>query len=309
MNVLFSGLNSVLQEEDIDYLTKIGFNLAFKSKSEDLEDPTWPEVIVTYRFTQSQPISKFPNLKYIQTPSAGFNHLDLDYIKENNISLHNARGVHGIAISEYVLGKILEVYKNSKYYQKHQENKTWDGKSFMKALYLRKAAVLGTGSIGQEIAKRLQVFGVEVTGFNSNGRDIEFFDQCHPLTSFSEHAKIYDIVIVALPLNEQTEGFLNRKRLLSMNRDAILINIGRGKLIDEATLISLLDTQFLAVILDVFEVEPLPQESPLWHHPKVTVTPHNSSQDPTTNLMLRNLILDNLSALAKNEELANKVIL
>ncbi len=307
MNVLFSGLEHLMQQEDIDYLTRVGFNVAFKKNTEEVDDPTWPTVMVGFKFIESQPLDHFTNLRVLQLTSAGYNHLDLEYIKRNKISLHNARGAHSIPIAEYVLGKILEVLKDSRFYQQCQNDKVWDRSKPMKALYQKRAAILGTGSIGQEIAKRLQVFEVETWGFNSDGRAIDYFDHTYPLNQFSDLAKRFDIVILALPLNEQTNKFMNKERLLSIQNEAILINIGRGQLIDEPALIELLDSHFSAVILDVFEVEPLPQESPLWHHPKVIVTPHHSSVDPTSDLKLKQLILDNLTAYMKNEPLINQI--
>ena len=307
MNVLFSGINHVLQQEDVDYLTRIGFNIAFKEEKEDVEDPTWPNFIVTHRFTDTQPVQAFPNLKVLQITSAGFNHLDLVQIRQQNVQLYNARGAYSVPIAEYVLGKILEVLKKSQSFMQYQEQKIWESEVKMKSLYQKKAAILGTGSIGQEIAKRLQAFEVETYGFNSNGRSIDNFDYTHPLMKFSDLAKRFDIVILALPINESTHHFFNKERLLDIKHDAILVNIGRGSLIDESALIELLDTQFSTVILDVFEVEPLPKESVLWHHPKVIVTPHNSSHDPTATLKLRQLILDNLTAYIKNVPLKNHV--
>lgn len=307
MNVLFSGLKHLMQQEDIDYLTRVGFNVAFKKNTEEFDDPTWPTVMVGFKFIENQPLQHFTNLRVLQLTSAGYNHLDLEYIKENKISLHNARGAHSIPIAEYVLGKILEVLKDSRFYQQCQNDKVWDRSKPMKALYQRRAAILGTGSIGQEIAKRLQVFEVETSGFNSDGRAIDYFDHTYPLHQFSDLAKRFDIVILALPLNEQTNQFMNKERLLSIQNEAILINIGRGQLINEPALIELLDSHFSAVILDVFEVEPLPQESPLWDHPKVIVTPHHSSVDPTSDLKLKQLILDNLTAYMKNEPLINEI--
>lgn len=267
------------------------------------------EVIVGITPAQTMDLSQFTNLKMIQLPSAGYDQIPINELRKRNIILANASGVYSVPIAEWVIGKILEIIKQSKYYIQNQERHIWKKNTHTIELPDRKALIFGTGSIGQEIAKRLKAFDVIVDGVNSNGRDILHFRQCYDLKKGQEEAMNYDILIFSLPNNEDTAGLVNEKFITTLKDTAILINVGRGTLINELDLINALNKdKFLGIALDVMQKEPLPIESELWTHPKVLITPHSSFLSDGINKRRIDLITNNILAFYHNKEIKNRVI-
>lgn len=267
------------------------------------------EMIVGITPAQKLNLEQFPNLKMIQLPSAGYDQIPMEELKKRNIILANASGVYSIPISEWVIGKILEIIKQSKFYFQNQEKLIWKKNNHMIELPNRKALVFGTGSIGQEIAKRLNAFDVIVDGVNSNGRDIIHFRQCFNLEKGKQEASNYDILIFSLPNNQDTAGLVDEKFINTLKDTVILINVGRGTLINERDLIEALNKdKFSGVALDVMQTEPLPSESELWTHPKVYITPHSSFISDGINKRRLDLILNNVLAFYQHKEIINRVI-
>jgi phosphoglycerate dehydrogenase-like enzyme len=254
-------------------------------------------------------LESFPNLKLIQLPSAGYDRVPLEQLKKRNITLANASGVYSIPIAEWVIGKLLEIVKQSKFYYQNQSQVIWKKSYNMIELPNRKALIFGTGSIGQEIAKRLKAFDVIVDGVNSNGRAITHFHECFDMKQGKEKARDYDILIFSLPNNEETSELVNTDFLKDLKQDTILINIGRGTLINEVDLIaSLKQGKFMGVALDVMSIEPLPTTSELWGHPKVIISPHSSFISDKIDQRRVDLITYNIIAYYQNKEIKNKII-
>lgn len=267
------------------------------------------EIIVGITPAQTINLDIFPNLKMIQLPSAGYDQIPIHDLKKRNIILSNASGVYSIPISEWVIGKVLEIIKQSKFYHQNQQQSIWKKNNRMLELPNCKALVFGTGSIGQEIAKRLNAFDVIVDGVNSNGRDIIHFHQCYDMENGKVQAYKYDILIFSLPNNEETAGLVNEKFINTLKDDAILINVGRGTLINEQDLINALkNDKFLGVALDVMQTEPLPAKSELWNHPKVLITPHSSFISDGINQRRVDLITTNILAFHHQKEIKNRII-
>ena len=247
------------------------------------------------------------SLQWIQLQAVGFDGLDLQSLHQKNIILTNGSGTSSAPIAEYVLGAILYHYKQFAHYTKLQLTQTWNRKPIGKEISASSVAILGTGHIGADIAKRLHPFGVKITGFNSNGRHVDSFDECAPLSTLASMIADFDIVILALPLNANTLHIIDGAMIDAMRESALLINIGRGALIAQQDLESRLDTHLGGVILDVFETEPLPENNPLWSHPKVFITPHISYASQFNETKLESLIVENLVRYAKGEALLNIV--
>jgi phosphoglycerate dehydrogenase-like enzyme len=267
------------------------------------------EVIVGMPLPEHTTFESFPNLKMIQLPSAGYDRVPLNQLKSKNIMLANASGVYSVPIAEWVIGKLLEIIKLSKYYYNNQSKGVWKKNFGMVELAGRTALVFGTGSIGQEIAKRLRAFDVVVDGVNSNGRDIKYFNMCFDMKSGKEMSKKYDILIFSLPNNEETFGLVNSDFLNNLKHDAVLINIGRGTLIKEDDLIeSLKQGKFMGVALDVMNVEPLPQTSELWTLDNVIISPHSSFISEKIDQRRVDLITSNIILFSQNKEIKNRII-
>lgn len=267
------------------------------------------EVIVGIPSPENIDLESLPNLKMIQLPSAGYDRVPLHQLKSKNVILANASGVYSVPIAEWVIGKLLEITKHSKYYYQNQSKGIWKKNFGMVELSGRRALVFGTGSIGQEIAKRLNAFDVVVDGVNSNGRNITNFNNCYDMRIGKEKSKSYDILIFCLPNNEETAGLVNSSFLDNLKHDAILINIGRGSLINEDDLVeSLKQGKFMGVALDVMNVEPLPQTSELWSLSNVIISPHSSFISEKIDQRRVDLITFNIIAFSENREIKNRII-
>lgn len=251
---------------------------------------------------------EFRNLRAVQLSSAGFDMIDLAQLKQRGISVSNASGIYSIPIAEWVVGKVLEVYKDSRTLYQHLEKKQWVKSREMQELSDKKAIVFGTGGIGLEIANRLNPFVVKVDGVNSNGRHVDVFYQCYSLDSVYSVLKNYDIIIFALPSNSATIRYVNSTFLSKCKESAVLVNVGRGTLIDEGALIdSLNEGKFFSVVLDVTQKEPLPSDSELYGFQRVIISPHNSFGSHKISQRLKELFVENIYRSYRKEPLINQL--
>ena len=294
MNVLLTGAWPDA-ENFKNEIEGLGNSVCFMQNQNDALpcDCAWPEAVVCSHLFEYHSIDKFENLKFIQCVMAGVEHLPLDYIREHNIKLMNASGVYSIPIAEYVVGGILQIYKDSFGFYKKQTAHTWEKNRELLELTNKKVFILGTGSIGCEIAKRLHAFDCKIIGFNRSEAKPENFDEVHNISNFAEMAHDSDIIVSALPLDSSTHHLIKDEVLASLKSTAVLINVSRGQIIDTEALTSHIKN-IKGAILDVFEDEPLPESHPLWSAPNVIITPHNSFVGDQNNQRLNTLIMSNI---------------
>lgn len=241
-------------------------------------------------------IKKFKKLKFIQLTSAGLDRIPLDYINEHRIKIFNAKGVYSIPIAEWVVLKILEIYKKSRLFYIAQHNHKWEKQRNLFELTNKTASIIGFGDVGVEIAKRLRVFGVNIIGVGRRQIQSELIDEYYLIDSIDEVLNKSDIVILTLPLTEETRHLINNNKITSMKNKSVLINVSRGAVIDQTALVkSLKKDKFLGVALDVFEIEPLPLDSQLWDFDEAIVTPHNSFESNEVNERFFELAFENLA--------------
>lgn len=248
----------------------------------------------------------FTNLRYLHLLSAGYDTIPLDILTNMGVKVSNGRGLYSVQIAEYTLAQILSYLKKIEEYKVSQEAKEWNLDISPLSLYNKKALLLGTGSISYEIAKRLSAFDVHVSGVNSNGRSVEGFDTCYALDSVDSILGDYDFIISALPSNEKTRHKINEDFFNNMKKGSILINVGRGDLIDEESISSWIDHLGL-LVMDVFEKEPLDKNSELWNHPNIRVTPHISYKTETNNEKTVGLVSKNIEAFVNGQTVDNLI--
>ena len=282
----------------LDTIRALGFEvICLEQESSPLQvDVTEVEAVVCNSLFFHQGIRQFKNLKFIQLLSAGLDRVPLEYIEQKGIRLYNAGDVYSIPMAEWAVLKILEIYKDSRHFYRAQNERRWEKKRDLLELAGKKAAIIGLGNVGQATAKRLKAFGVEITGIDIRKVESEFTDHNFMIDRLDEALKQSDIIILTLPLNEETRHLINADRLKFMDDKSVLVNLSRGGIIDEAALVSALQNgKFRGIALDVFEEEPLPPDNPLWGFDRVIITPHNSYVSDKVQERLFKLILDNLS--------------
>ena len=247
------------------------------------------------------------NLKYIMLTSVGFDQLPKEKVLARNIQVTNNRGGYSIPMAEWIVMCILEIYKRAKMFYNQQQEKIWHMDLVsISELYGQRIGFLGTGTIAIEAAKRLQGFGVEIWGNNTNGRDVEYFDKCFSKDEIDEIFKNCDVVVSTMPCTKETEGMFDKNKFSLMKEGSSFINVGRGKNVKEDDLLLYLG-KFKGVALDVFEQEPLPKDSLLWDAENVIVTPHNCWVSEKNPIRVEKLMYSNLKKYKEGKELANIV--
>lgn len=248
-----------------------------RSKDISDDDYTWAHVLNTYgSHIKHHDITDFTELKWLNVMSAGVDSLPFDDLKD--IPVTNARGIHKIPMMEYTIGLILNHYKNFYQNKVDQNNRFWNKDVSTEELYGKQVHIFGTGSIGSHIAKVLQVFGVVTTGYNTSGREVEGFDKTHTIEEKNSFVNEADIVISILPKTDDTNAIFDDEFFNTMKDDGIFINIGRGNVVTDEVLLHVLENKVIGhLILDVFNLEPLPEDSPFFNYDNLTITPHSSA--------------------------------
>jgi phosphoglycerate dehydrogenase-like enzyme len=307
MNLLLTGAFKYTKRQ-LDSIQGLGFDITFvqdervslSEVNQNINIAAIDAVVCNGLFLYND-ITQFKSLKFIQLTSTGMDRVPLDYIKNHGIHIANARGVYSIPMAEWVVLKILEIYKNSRYFYKAQSERKWQKQRDLLELAGKTATIIGLGNVGIEIAKRLNAFGVHVIGVDNRLLDPAENDLVNELSVPNEIDRVLnkcDIVILTLPLTDQTHHMMNKYRFEVMRDSSILVNVSRGGLINETDLIEALQgNKFLGVALDVFEEEPLNQDSLLWDFDNVIITPHNSFVSDKVHERLFELIVKNLGRL------------
>ena len=154
--------------------------------------------------------------------------------------------------------------------------------------------IFGCGNVGQECAKRFKAFGCKVIGLDISPYESDLFDYIKRADEFEEVFSESDVIVLTAPLTEKTENFIDSEKIEAMKEGCVIVNVSRGKVIDEKSLIDGLKRKLGGAVLDVFNEEPLSPNSPLWKMENVIVTPHNSFVGDGNNERLKALILKNL---------------
>ena len=238
-------------------------------------DDAWVEGIIGNGIFLSHPIERFSNLRYIQLTSAGFDRVPMDYVQAHGIEIHNVRGVYSIPMAEFAVAGVLTLYKQMRFFAERQKQHRWEKHRGLLELSGKNVLIVGCGSVGTECAKRFQAFGCHVVGVDLFPRVDSHYVQMVGLTELDKHLPDADIVVLTLPLTDETKHLMNADRLKRLKASAVLVNIARGGIMDTEALIERLPN-IGGAVLDVFEEEPLTEDSPLWEIKNVLITPHNS---------------------------------
>ena len=294
MNLLVTGAWSD-GKNCIAELEAMGHTVTFMQYEKD-ELPCsyeWVEGVICNGLFLTHTIEQFTNLRYIQLTSAGFDRVDMDYVKSHGIEIHNARGVYSIPMAEFALCGVLQLYKQAAFFRENQCNHLWEKHRGLLELAGKKVLIVGCGSVGNECAKRFKAFGCSMTGVDLFPREDSLYSEMLPLDKLDNALKQADIVVLTLPLTEQTHHLIDNSKLSLMKDGATLVNIARGAIIDTKAFLYHID-RFTGVVLDVFEEEPLNENSPLWDKQNIILTPHNSFVGEGNRGRLREIISENL---------------
>lgn len=308
------GINALLTynygKEKTENLAKLGYDITLIDESKITWDDKFEstEVLACYNPFNRIDISKMKKLKLIQLSSVGIDQISQKDRINPKFMLCNNKGGYSIPMGEFAVLKILELYKNSKNQYEKQRNKLWKWDVNVLELFGKTVGFIGTGSIASESAKRLQGFEVNIIGMNTNGKETQYFDKCFPAILLNEMLPLCDVVVITIPYTKATHHFIDAQCFNAMKDGVYFINIARGAIVDELALIDCLKSGKLkGAALDVFEVEPLPIDNPLWDLKNVIITPHNSWISQMKDTRRYNILYQNMKNYANGVSLNNIV--
>ncbi|MFI5713138.1 2-hydroxyacid dehydrogenase [Kribbella sp. NPDC051620] len=214
-------------------------------------------------------VAEMPALKVVQTQTAGFENL-LPVLREG-VTLCNARGVHDASTAELAVGLILASYRRLARAVKNQEHGEWPSsyQELDDSLADRTVLILGYGSIGEALERRLDGFECDIIRVARRARD-----GVHPITDLPELLPRADVVVLLTPATAETRGLVDAKFLAQLKDGALLVNVARGVVVDTDALLAELTTERISAAVDVTDPEPLPAGHPLWSAPNILINPH-----------------------------------
>lgn len=263
-----------LRDADIAQLTELGVTVA---TPESISDDILANVTISYGWsaTLGAKILAMPNnkLKWVQTMSAGVDYMPLKDLAEQGILLTNASGLKSVPIAQSTVGYIMHFARGLNVYQNRNH---WEEFTDQYMLSELPTVIFGTGHIGQQIAHYLSAFNTPVYGVNTSGRPVDGFDATFSIDNLSSLPDVA-VVISVLPGTDATKHFFNAETFAHFKNLFLFVNVGRGSTVDQAALLDALDKQDIRyAALDVTEVEPIPDDSPLWHHENLLLTQHTT---------------------------------
>lgn len=273
------------------------------------EDVDWAQVILGN--VPAAMLHGSPALEWLQTNSAGVEPYIQPGVLAGDTLLTNATGAYGLAIAEHMLGMLLELFKKLELYRDAQKSGAWQSQGAVKAVYGSTVLVLGMGDIGGEFAARCKALGAKVIGVRRSPRPCpEYADEVHLLEDLDSLLPQADVVAITLPGTDATRGLMSRERLAKMKEGAVLLNVGRGFIVDTEALCDALERgQLSGAGVDVTDPEPLPPTHRLWNIPTAVVTPHISGfyHLRETHERIVGIFLENLRRFQAGEPLRNLV--
>jgi D-2-hydroxyacid dehydrogenase (NADP+) len=299
--------NSYLKDENIKYFKNEFKDLVVETNFEYAKDSSI--AIIMPNFANKTYLDQMPNLKMVQLLTAGFDQLDLNYFKSRNILLAYAKDVFSIQIAEDIFSKILYFNRNLNVFHEQMKQKTWKYMKVNHEIYGSTIGIIGAGSIGIEVAKRMKAFQTKVYGYKKTLENLDYFDQVYnDRKGLEKILKESDYIIISIALSKETYHLIGNKELELMKDSALLINVARGDVIDQEALYNALKHKTIrGAGLDVTSPEPLPSENLLWSLDNILITPHNASSSPYVNLRLIHQVKNSIHRYLKNEKLDNIV--
>jgi len=264
---------------------------------------------------RSEQFAYAKQLKWVHSTAAGVSQLMYPELSDSGVIVTNPSGIFSVPMAEHTMGMILALARNFPDTVRFQDaakwaqQDLWDKPQHLSEINGSLLLIVGYGSIGRELAKRAQAFGMRVWGVTRSGQgDKTHAEQILPASQLHEALAHADYVVVAAPDTNETKRLIGAERIALMKPGARLINVGRGSLLDETALIMALQSGKLSgAALDVASCEPLPADSPLWKAPNLFITPHTSGVSDRLWQRETELLLRLLEAWFAGRELSNRV--
>ena len=274
------------------------------------------DVIVTSGFWSNDLLDGTPRVKFVQSASAGIDQYDQDKFQAQSVRLASGQGVNERAVAEHAMALILSLARLIPEARDNQRGKTWRGMISdpnirEDELGGKTMLIFGMGRIGSRLATLAKAFDIHVIAVKRDpSKGGEAAHEVHAQEKLPALLPQADIVALTCPLTPQTENLINAEAFAAMKPTAHLINVARGKVVEEAALIAALQNgQIAAAGLDCTVEEPLPESSPLWSIDNALITPHTAGETRRYEDNVIDILMDNLEQLWRgNAELRNQVV-
>lgn len=256
------------------------------------------------------PREAFLDASWTHCIRAGYDAFDTDAYDTTGVPLTNSTGIHGATVGEIAVGYMLSLARLLHRYRDHQNEADWYEPDYERPFTLQneRLCVVGLGTLGAGIAARADALGMEVVGVRRSDEPVEGVSELHHPDDLHEAIADARFVAMAIPHTPETEGTLGAEEFALMRSDAYVINVARGPVVDEDAMVQALQTgQIAGAGLDVFETEPLPEESPLWGMDDVVISPHKGSATNRYHLDIAELVAENVERFQSGEALRNRV--
>lgn len=287
--------------------------LFFDNEKELLESKDFEDVEIILGEPELSTIHSMKKLRWLQMTWAGVNIYTSAPDFPKNVVVTNASGAYGCVISEYIVSGILALVKNLFAYRVQMQDGGWSKIEGEDTIEGKRVLILGTGNIGEDTAKKLKCFGCYIVGIcRTPGKENAFFDEMFTIDSLDEQLQSADVVVIALPGTAETAGMFDADRISKMKADAILVNVGRGFIVNtDAVTDALQNRRIRGAVLDVTDPEPLPENHPLRNMENVILTPHISGvswgDNNFTKKRIMEIFCENLKRDNNNEPKRNVV--
>lgn len=256
------------------------------------------------------PRPEFLDASWVHCIRAGYDEFDTDAYEDAGVPLTNSSGIHGATVGELAIGYMLSFARLLHIYRDHQNERQWYRPDYERPFTIEneRLAVVGLGTLGQGIAERADALGMDVIGVRPSQDPVPGVSEIYHPDDLHEAIEDARFVALAVPHTPETEGLLSTEEFELMREDAYVINVSRGPVVDESALEDALDEGEIAgAALDVFEVEPLPEDSPLWDVEDVIISPHKGSATNRYHLDIADLVKENIERIRSGDELKNRV--
>lgn len=266
------------------------------------------EVLLTWNLPTENLAEVAPKLKWIHIIGAGVEHLcPMDWVPEG-VTITNNRGAHADKAGEYALMAILMLHNKMPTILGNQRKAVWES-LFSTPIKGKTVGLIGVGSIGGGAAKQLSKLPVHIIGVTRHGKPHEHVHEMVAIDKLDTILPRMDYLFISTPSTPETNGLFNRERLLNLKAGAGIVNVGRSSVMDYDALGELLDNGHISgAVIDVFDDEPLPAESPLWNTPNLVITPHVSADDGDNYVPITlDLFFENMRRYQVGEKLMNVV--
>ena len=259
---------------------RLGFSVSFFNTFEEAAaEAKDAEVVYT---SDPRMIEKAENMKWLCTSTAGVDaFLSAGMAERPDVLFTNAAGAYGVTISEHIVMTALMMMRRMPEYEERVRRKDWRKGLSQSSIFGSKVLIIGTGNIGKTAAERIRGFcPKEIVGVNRSGRAVEGFEKVVPSTDLAAVIPEADLVICCVPGTPETKAMIDSDIIGRMKETAYFINVGRGTAVDvDALAEALKEGRIAGAALDVFPVEPLSPEDPVWDTPRLLITPHVAGND------------------------------